>query len=190
MKLFATVFALLTLPAAAQQSPNLNPRLQTLKTNYESAISRATAPLTETYQKELEKLKLEFTKSGDTKSALEVDSFLKSTRSLQAPSDTDFRGLTLSKMSLNQFKAWLRTVTITEINSPYSNKYQLVDERIISTRADTAKDREHADATIAVGKLFVPFTSTNATITFNEALTVAEISYSSGGEYLGRISTK
>ena len=196
MKLPITILSLLSLlslfafPAIAQQAADLHPKLQSLKTNYDSAIARATAPLTETYLKELDRLKIEFTKSGEIKAALEVDSILKSIRSPREPGDTDFDGLTLSKMSLNQFKAWISTVTISEVESPYNNHYEFIGERMISTRGGTTEKREHENASVAVGKLFVPFTSTNATITIDESLTKAEISYSTGGRYEGRITKR
>jgi hypothetical protein len=190
MKLPITILSLLALPAVAQHSAGLHPRLQSLKTNYDSALARATAPLTETYLKELDRLKIEFTKSGDLKAALEVDTILKSIRSPREQSDADFHGLTLSKLSLNQFKAWISTVTITEVESPYNNHYEFIGERMISIRGDTTEKRVHENATVAVGKLFVPFTSTNATITIDESLTKAEISYSTGGRYEGRITKR
>ena len=183
---------LLVSPATGEEgTPSaLPPQLETLKANYEAAVARATTPLTDTYLRELDKLKAEYTKAGNLEAALEVDKILQSLKSPSPAGKADFQGLTLSQMSLDQFKAWLGTVTIVERDSPYLNRYRFVDGQIVSTRGDSDKEREHENASVAVGKLFVPFTSTNATITFNESLTKAEISYSTGGKFEGEITVK
>lgn len=52
-------------------------KLTKLRGSYESAMSKATAPIQKTYITELEKLKIEFTKSGNLEAALAVDAELK-----------------------------------------------------------------------------------------------------------------
>lgn len=53
-------------------------KLTKLRSSYESAIAKATAPIQKTYTTELEKLKLEFTKAGKLEDALAVSEELKS----------------------------------------------------------------------------------------------------------------
>jgi hypothetical protein len=52
-------------------------KLTKLRGSYESAMTKATAPIQKTYTTELEKLKLEFTKSGKLEDALAVDAEIK-----------------------------------------------------------------------------------------------------------------
>lgn len=68
--LLLTLFAISLLGAEPE-------KLTKLRGNYESAMTKATAPIQKTYISELEKLKIEFTKSGDLESALAVDAELK-----------------------------------------------------------------------------------------------------------------
>ncbi len=56
-------------------------KLERLRANYISAVTRAVSPLTKSYTAELEKLKTEFTKAGDLESAIAVDKELKKTMS-------------------------------------------------------------------------------------------------------------
>ncbi|MCB1079172.1 MAG: hypothetical protein KDM64_15235, partial [Verrucomicrobiae bacterium] len=94
---------LLVSPATGEEgTPSaLPPQLETLKANYEAAVARATAPLTDTYLRELDKLKAEYTKAGNLEAALEVDKILQSLKSPSPAGKADFQGLTLSQMSLD-----------------------------------------------------------------------------------------
>lgn len=62
---------------AAQEAQQTPEKLSALRTAYQSAITRATDPITKTYGTELERLKVEFTQKGDLQSALAVDAELK-----------------------------------------------------------------------------------------------------------------
>lgn len=66
----SVVVILLASPSFADTGPE---RLTTLRQNYEQAVEKARAPLRETYQKELRKLKTEFTEQGDLEAALAVE---------------------------------------------------------------------------------------------------------------------
>ena len=52
-------------------------KLTKLRGSYESAMTKATAPIQKTYTTELEKLKIEFTKAGKLEDALAIDGELK-----------------------------------------------------------------------------------------------------------------
>jgi len=65
-------------------------KLVSLRGSYQSAMTKATAPIQKTYVAELEKLKIEFTKSGNLEAALAVDTELKTIVQAQsAPSTAD-----------------------------------------------------------------------------------------------------
>ena len=85
-------------------------KLAKLRGSYESAISKATAPIQKTYVSELEKLKIEFTKAGNLEAALAVDSELKLHRSAtpsMSPSPTS-QPTTLGDLkTTRQFGKWL-----------------------------------------------------------------------------------
>lgn len=190
---------LVSLPLSAEESPALPPRLRTLQENYEAALARATLPITETYLKELDKLKAEFARSGDHASTLAAEKLAASVQrdprgtgsgAGAGAGDDNFAGLPLSRMSIRQFKAWLRTVTITEVDSPFLNQYRWEGDKLLSRRGGGNQDREHENVIVEVGKLFVPFTSTNATLVIDESLTRAEITYSTGGRFEGRIAKR
>ncbi len=53
-------------------------KITKLRGSYESAMSKATAPIQKTYVAELEKLKIEFTRAGNLEGALAVDAEIKS----------------------------------------------------------------------------------------------------------------
>jgi len=63
--------------AQAQTEPPLPPKLTSLKAGYESALARATLPITQTYIQELQKLKTEYTRAGNLEAALATDKLLK-----------------------------------------------------------------------------------------------------------------
>ncbi len=52
-------------------------KLTKLRGSYESAMTKATAPIQKTYRTELEKLKIDFTRAGNLEAALAVDAELK-----------------------------------------------------------------------------------------------------------------
>lgn len=52
-------------------------KLLKLRSSYESAVTKATAPIQRTYLQELEKLKVEFTKAGKLEDALAIDTEIK-----------------------------------------------------------------------------------------------------------------
>jgi hypothetical protein len=187
----ALLLTLVTASSFGQDAGEVPPRLQSLKTNYEAAVARATAPLTATYMQELERLKAEFARAGDLKAALLADTWIKQASTpVAAESDVDVRNLPLSKMTVGQFKRWLNGITITEVGSPFLNQFFFDGGEITSIRAGTTTPRRHENVIIEVGKVFVPFTSTNATILFDEALKKAEITYSTGGKFEGTIEPK
>ncbi|MBK8040028.1 MAG: hypothetical protein IPK22_23285 [Verrucomicrobiaceae bacterium] len=72
-------------------------KLTKLRGSYESAMTKATAPIQKTYTTELEKLKLEFTKSGKLEDALAVDAEIKrlsgETATKQAEQTPSSRGI-------------------------------------------------------------------------------------------------
>ena len=53
-------------------------KLTKLRGSYESAMTKATAPIQKTYVAELQKLKIEFTKAGNLEGALAIDAEIKS----------------------------------------------------------------------------------------------------------------
>ena len=61
-------------------------KLIKLRGSYESAITKATAPIQKTYITELEKLKIEFTKAGKLEDALSVDGEIKKLAPPSSPS--------------------------------------------------------------------------------------------------------
>ena len=67
--LIALVFSTL----ASAQDSSLPERAQRLKESYETAVERATTPLTKTYITELTKLKFELTKKADLQGALAIE---------------------------------------------------------------------------------------------------------------------
>jgi len=69
------VSAYLALHASAQQAST--EKLEKLKLSFQQAMERATKPIKTTYQTELEKLKIEYTKAGNLEAALAVDAELK-----------------------------------------------------------------------------------------------------------------
>lgn len=175
---------------AAQDAPPLPDRVKTLQANYEAAIARATAPLTKAYLQELERLRAEFTSAGNLQSALAAETLIKQVTARESGGAPAALGdVPLSKMTIEQFKRWLAGVVISE-QSRYMNIYTFDGTMISSTKEGTRTPREHPDASIEVGRIFVPFTSTNATIHIDPSMTKAEVSYSTGGKYEATIAPK
>ncbi len=163
------------------QSPELLPdKVQALKSHYDAAVERATAPLTATYVEQLRKIKDEYTQSGNAPAALATENLLKElttrTKPGQAVSSLD---VPLSKMSLEQFKHWLTGVTISE-QTTYKNRYSYDGNQFTSLKPGASGPRVHLDTIIEVGQIFVPFTSTNAKIKVDASLTKARVTYSTG----------
>ena len=68
------IFSLCLASALVAEDPE---SLKTLRSNYEDALERAVQPVNDRYVKELEKLKLQYTKAGKLEEALAVDAELK-----------------------------------------------------------------------------------------------------------------
>jgi len=171
--------------ALAQDSNPLPEKLRNLTRSYEAAVQRATTPLTKTYVMELEKLKQEYTRSGNMAAATAAEALMKAATQPAATSSADT--LTAS-IGVEQFKAWLATVSITEL-SGFKNTYTY-DGRELTSIKDGGNPRQHPNATISAGKIFVPFTSTNATIQFDAARSKATVTYSTGEKIEAKIEPK
>lgn len=174
-------------PVFSQDPKSLPEKVQALQKNYDSAVARATAPLTKTYLQELQKMKSEFTRSGDLKSALAVEDLISQLSITPGVSGVDT--VPLSEMTLDQFKKWLSGVRIIETTG-FMNTYTFDGTNFISSKKDTDTLRKHGDAVIEVGRIFVPFTSTNATILIDRNLNKATVSYSTGGKIEASIRNK
>lgn len=180
------LFAVSPLVAQTDES-GLPPKLKMLQENYEAALFRAKEPVIKTYIKELEKLKIEYTRAGDLKLAVSTDELIKQAEeSLDGPKDS----LKLAEMNDRQFKKWLSTVVITEIASPKFVEYTFENEVINTMYADLRAPRVHQNATVELGRLIVPFTDSVATITINPNLNQARVAYSNGTFYEAKISEK
>lgn len=187
-RLLPALLLLLTVPLTfAQGDKTVPPKLQTLQANYEAAVVRATAPLTKTYVQELQRLKLEYTRGGDLAAALAADALLQAASVATVPV-VGAGDAALANLSVEQFKAWLATVVITETTG-FRNRF-FYDGKELTSRKDGAAPRAHQNVLISVGKIFVPFTSTNATIELNSTRTRAEVTYSTGEKIEARIEPK
>lgn len=173
----------------AQTAKALPEKLQTLRKNYDAAVLRATAPLTKSYLQELQRLKLDYTRAGDLTAALAADALIKAASDPAAALPATAAGdAVLSAMNIEQFKMWLSTVVIREV-SGFKNTFTYDGKEFSSTK-DGAAPRAHQNVTISVGKIFVPFTSTNATIQIDSSRTKAEVSYSTGQKIEAKIEPK
>lgn len=182
---------LLCVTALPAEEVALPSKLKTLQSNYDAAIKRVTSPITGTYLEELGKLKLEYTGEGDLKSALTVEAIINElSKSPDARHEDDRTDLPLQEMGVSQFKKWLTGVVITEMEGPYGIDYLYDGRELTTTKRGAGNPRLHENVIIEVGKLFVPFTSTNATIVISPSKETAEVSYSGGGKYKARISVK
>lgn len=176
----------------AQEPGPLPDKLAALQQGYQAAVARATAPLARTYQQELEKLRAEYLRAGDTAAAHATETLLKA---LLPPGTAPAGGsiapgaIPLAQMSAAQFKQWLATVVISE-RSEFMNSYTYDGTTFTSTRQGSRTPREHKDVTIEPGRIFVPFTSTNATIVIDPGLTRAQVTYSTGGRHEATITPK
>ncbi len=168
--------------AFAQTEEPLPDKLKKLREGYLTAVAKATAPLTSTYVRELEKLREDYTKAGDLKAALAAERLLQDTE--------DISGKSLAEMTDRQFKRWLSTVVIAEVGSPYGNSYRYDDGTLVSAKEGSTSLRTHPTASVTVGRLVVPFTSTVATIVINPTMTKATVTFSTGGTYEATIAKK
>jgi hypothetical protein len=178
--MFRSCLVLLLLSAVAvAQGESIPPKIQALKAGYESAVQRATAPLTKSYLQELQRLKAEYTRAGDLTGALAADSLIQATTASAGAVPVLSAGDTaLASMGVEQFKSWLTTVAITEVTG-FKNRFTFDGKDFISTK-DGAAPRVHQNVAFSVGKIFVPFTSTNATIEIDSTRRKAEVIYSTG----------
>jgi hypothetical protein len=180
---------LLARVSLAQDTAAVPEKLQSLKASYEAAVQRATAPLTKTYIQELQKLKTEYTKAGNLQAAIAAEALLKSASDPAATLPVIAAGdAALSKTSVEHFKAWLSTVVIAE-QSGFKNRF-VYDGEVLTSSKDGNKPRAHTNVTVEVGRIFVPFTSTNATISIDDSRSKAVVSYSTGEKLEARIEPK
>ncbi|MEQ1860423.1 MAG: hypothetical protein ABMA13_10845 [Chthoniobacteraceae bacterium] len=172
-----------------QEAGPLTEKLKTLTSNYEAAVSRATAPLTKSYIAELERLKLEYTRAGNLQAALAADGLLKGASSAAgAVPKTGAGAVAGGNMAVEEFKAWLSTVVIREL-SDFRNRFTYDGRQFFSTK-EGGTPRVHENVMITTGKIFVPFTSTNATIVIDKSRATAEVTYSTGQKVEAKIEPK
>lgn len=190
MKTILLFFFLSTGLASSQTASTaaLPEKLKSLQDNYNAAIARANAPITTSYIKELERLKTEYTRAGDLKAAVATDELIRAAQ--DSLKSGDKKTLKLSDLDDRQFKKWLSSVVITEIDSPNGIQYFFDNDELSTQWGDMRSPRIHKTATIEVGLLVVPFTNTVATIKIHSSLTKADISYSSGAKYQASIAEK
>lgn len=193
MKNFFLVFALGITWLHSEEGVELPPELRTLQKNYEAAVARATKPITHTYLQELERLKLKYGRNGLPQNALAVESVMSELQ--ERPDDggeVDPSAIPLRKMSLEQFKNWLTTVEIVELEGPFGIRYLFDGKNVTTTKRGQERDaRQHENVDINVGTIFVPFTSTNATIQISLLKESAEVTYSSNREtYQAKVEQK
>lgn len=183
------VFLLIGQATFCQDASPLPEKLKSLKSNYEAAVARATAPLTKSYLQELQRLKLDYTRAGNLQAALAADALIKAASDpASALPVANAADVALASMNVEQFKGWLSTVVIREV-SGFKNQFTYDGRQFVSTKAGSAP-RVHDNVLISVGKIFVPFTSTNATILIDPSRSKAEITYSTGQKIEARIELK
>lgn len=186
MKHIPALFFLVFSSVQAQEQAELPEKARKLQQSYQAAAERAIAPLRATYIKELEKLKAEYTRAGDLKGAVSVDTLIQDA-GVSAGGDKAMR---LADMSERQFKRWLGDVKIVELESPYLNEYSYENEVLTTMRPGLTSPRSHPTGTVEPGKLFVPFTNMSATIIIAPDLTKAVVQYNTGTRYEARIVPK
>lgn len=178
MKHLFSVLLLSSLSVFGQGESTLPDKLHALQKSYDAAVTKATAPLTKTYLQELQKLKAEYTKAGDLKSAVATEDLISSLSLV--PGAPNAANVPLGDMTLVQFKNWLTGVKIMETTG-FMNTYTFDGTTFTSEKKETGP-RKHPDVIIEVGRIFVPFTSTNATILIDRNLNKATVNYSTGGK--------
>jgi hypothetical protein len=177
--------------ASAQTVPQMPEKLRKAQEIYNTAIARANAPITASYLKELERLKAEFTRAGDLKAAVVADELIKEAGGIAAKGAASTGSVTsLASMSVRQFKKWLSSVVISEVESPNGNTYTMDNDIVLSTQAGSSTGRTHPTATVEVGKIIVPFTSTTATIVVDPSMSKAEVTFNPGSKFHAVITPK
>ena len=175
---------------SAQESKALPDKVVSLKFNYEAAIQRATTPITRTYLQELQKLKMEYTKVGNLEAALATDAILKEfadqTTQTTKPAAS---GKRLSKMTLDEFKRWLETVTIAEL-ADEKNVFEYDGTTITSVQAGRPAPRVHTGVSVQLGIIAVPFSVEVATIRIADNLKTATVTYNSQEPVQAKITAK
>ncbi|MFZ2278001.1 MAG: hypothetical protein WAW39_09380 [Prosthecobacter sp.] len=186
----ATIGVFHALALSAQDSKALPDKVVALKFNYEAAIQRATTPITRTYLQELQKLKMEYTKAGNLEAALATDAIFKEfadkTSQTSKPAAAP---KSLSKMSLDEFKGWLETVTIAEL-ADEKNVFEYDGTTITSVQAGRPAPRVHTGVSVQLGIIAVPFSVEVATIRIADNLKTATVTYNSQEPVQAKITAK
>lgn len=194
---FQSIFAVysLFLVLTGKAADAMPDKLAALKLSYDAAMIRATAPITQTYVQELQKLKTEYTKAGNLEAALAVDAILKETMAAtpgsaaQAASGPSFAGKKLSKMTIEEFKAWLTTVSIVE-GAGQKTVFQYDGTAFTSVQGPSFAPRTHKGVEIELGKIVVPFSTDICVIRIAESLKSAEVRYDTEEPINAKISAK
>ena len=161
----------------AQTGARLPDKLATLKSGYEAAIAKATIPITQTYIQELQKLKADYTRAGNLEAALAADMILKQSlaASPQVVSKLS-KPNKLSQMTIDDFKDWLRTVTIVE-NTGEKTTFQFDGTSMVSSRPSAPTPQTHKDTEVEIGVISVPFSTDIAVIRVSDSLRSATVRY-------------
>ncbi len=169
---------------AVSEEPKVLPeKLKKLQGDYLAAIEKATAPITDRYLQELAKLKAEYLRTSDLPGAVATEEVIKAMSAVAKPTG-------LHGMSDAEFKRWLRSVKISEVDSPYGHIFVYDNDIVTSMRSDKSGVRNHTTGTVDIGRLVAPFANTTATIIILPTLTEARISYTGGGTFKAEISDK
>jgi hypothetical protein len=174
----------------AQTAAPLPDKLATLRSGYEAAVARATIPITQTYIKELQKLKADYTRAGNLEAALAADAILK--QALAASPQVVAKVPTatkLSQMTIEDFKDWLRTVTIVETNGEKTT-FEFDGTSIVSSRPSAPTPRNHKDTEVEIGVISVPFSTDIAVIRVSDNLRSATVRYDEKPQLEAKIRPK
>ncbi len=189
-QILTAVLAVLVTCISGAEETAFPERLKTLTANYEAAIGRATAPLTKAYLDELNKMKFEYTRAGDLKSALLVETLITKYTTETAPTapakDQPLPHM-LTRMTIDQFKSWLATVVIVQGDGgviEYDGATIFVTDHRTSIRSPYRK------ATIEIGKITIPFSASIYTVNIDSRLKSATINTSTGAQFPAKIEPK
>jgi hypothetical protein len=163
-------------PSPEEPSLSLPDRVATLKARYEGMIARARIPITQTYIRALQKLKSDYTNSGNLEAALATDSLLKRALEESQVESRVEKPTKLSEMSIEDFKEWLLTVKIEEIDGE-NTTFQFDGTYMISIRPASPTPRTHNGTEVEVGVISVPFSTDLAVIRVSDNLRSATIRY-------------
>lgn len=184
--------------SALQDTGNLPERVLTLKSTYKSAVAKAIEPLNRTFAGELAKLKTDYTKAGNLEAAVAVDGLLQALAAPGASPTSSAGSAKLSEMKLSEFKRWLRTVRIIELDGE-RRAFEYNDSQIQSIRQYAQSKeaqpietpiREHPDAEIELGLIRVPFSTDLCIIRIDEDLKSATVRYDDEPPVKAEIETK